>query len=207
MAYLIREAPVGRLIRLLSGDRYLRYPEEEPNFVLPGTYQALFEKPLTSPTSNSVVTIPASNTVDGSTASNTPTAALESQSPEIPSLNDAIEKPEGSTASDPEPQLDKRMGDSIAPRQTPDGIILVGWYDHMDSANPQNWTRSKKAGASLILFLYTVAVYTGSAIYVSSEPSIGFVFGVSGQVAALPLSLYVLACKFDHHLSLSAIGN
>ena len=33
MTEIIREAPVGQVIRLLSGNRWLKYPEEEPGFV------------------------------------------------------------------------------------------------------------------------------------------------------------------------------
>ena len=35
---LIREAPAGQLIRYLSKNRFLKYPEERPDFVLPPKY-------------------------------------------------------------------------------------------------------------------------------------------------------------------------
>ena len=194
MATLMREAPIGRLIRLLTRDRYLKYPEEELDFVLPERYLSLLEKPLSSPTSNSVFTNSTEDAAGDSTVSNAPTVVPETQSPEVRSLTGTIEQLEDSIAVDLERQLDKHEADLTLPKQNPDGIILVDWYDPMDPANPQNWTGGKKACAALIISLYTFAVYTGSAIYISSEPSVSLVFGVSEQVAALPLSLYVLSC-------------
>jgi MFS transporter, DHA1 family, multidrug resistance protein len=36
---IMREAPFGQLIRLLSGNRYFKYPEEEMSFVRPHSYE------------------------------------------------------------------------------------------------------------------------------------------------------------------------
>jgi DHA1 family multidrug resistance protein-like MFS transporter len=59
-------------------------------------------------------------------------------------------------------------------------------------ANPQNWSSAKKAYIGLQMFLYTFAVYCGSAIYTSSEPQIMQVFGVGQSKASLGLSIYVI---------------
>jgi DHA1 family multidrug resistance protein-like MFS transporter len=59
-------------------------------------------------------------------------------------------------------------------------------------ANPQNWGSAKKAYIGLQMFLYTFAVYCGSAIYTSSEPQIMQVFGVGQSKASLGLSIYVI---------------
>jgi len=40
---LIREAPLGQLLRYLTNNRVLLYPEERPGFVLPVAYQAILE--------------------------------------------------------------------------------------------------------------------------------------------------------------------
>ena len=46
MADLIREAPVGQVIRWLTKAKYLKYPEELPGFEVPATYNAVLnEKP------------------------------------------------------------------------------------------------------------------------------------------------------------------
>lgn len=59
-------------------------------------------------------------------------------------------------------------------------------------ANPQNWSSRKKAYIALQMWLYTFAVYCGSAIYTSSEPQIMQVFNVGQSKASLGLSIYVI---------------
>lgn len=39
MSDLIRDAPIGQIIRYLTKDRMLQYPEEKPEFTLPSSYQ------------------------------------------------------------------------------------------------------------------------------------------------------------------------
>lgn len=43
MADLIREAPIGQIIRYLTNDRVLRFPEELPDFKLPESYAGTLE--------------------------------------------------------------------------------------------------------------------------------------------------------------------
>lgn len=81
----------------------------------------------------------------------------------------------------------------IVPEKREDGTILVDWYETDDPENPQNWTLSKKLVVATQIYLYTIAVYMGSAIYAPSEIGIEAAWGVSQQVAALGLSMYVLA--------------
>ena len=89
--------------------------------------------------------------------------------------------------------IERTQTKPIVPQKTSDGNILVEWYTTDDAANPQNWTNSKRFVVSLIICSYTFVVYTGSAIYTSSEGGIIEKFGVSPTEASLPLSLYVLA--------------
>ena len=39
MADIIREAPLGQVIRWITGNRVLKYPEEKPNFECPNCYR------------------------------------------------------------------------------------------------------------------------------------------------------------------------
>lgn len=39
MADLIREAPFGQLVRLITGNRVFQYPEEKPDFQCPSSYK------------------------------------------------------------------------------------------------------------------------------------------------------------------------
>jgi MFS transporter, DHA1 family, multidrug resistance protein len=80
----------------------------------------------------------------------------------------------------------------VIPEKLDDGTILVDWYMTDDPENPQNWSLTKKMVVSTQIYLYTLAVYMGSAIFAPSEPGIMVAFGVSQQVAALGLSMYVL---------------
>ncbi|KAK3045701.1 hypothetical protein LTS18_013622, partial [Coniosporium uncinatum] len=81
----------------------------------------------------------------------------------------------------------------IAPEQLDDGTILVDWYTTDDPANPQNWSFGKRMFVSTQIYIYTLAVYMGSAIYAPSTEGVVHEFGVSIDVAALGLSMYVLA--------------
>ena len=44
MADLIREAPFGQLMRLITGNRVFQYPEEKPDFQCPSSYKGGDEK-------------------------------------------------------------------------------------------------------------------------------------------------------------------
>jgi DHA1 family multidrug resistance protein-like MFS transporter len=77
--------------------------------------------------------------------------------------------------------------------KTASSPYLVDWYSDNDPENPQNWSGWRKAFVTFQICMYTLAVYLGSAIYTPSETGIKEYFGVSQTVAALGLSLYVLA--------------
>ena len=162
---LIREAPIGQFLRYITRERVLLYPEEKQDFVLPAAYRSvLIEKDFSIP----------------STATNS-----YSSTPNL--------RPQEDTNTAGELTLGAGQPHAIVPHATADGTILVGWYSTDDPANPQNWSTSKRAIIACLICFYTFAVYTGSAIYVSSELGVMKTFGVSSQQAALPLSLYVLA--------------
>lgn len=180
MADLIREAPVGQFLRYLTGNRVLLYPEEKPDFVLPPAYRhPLAEK---SPNRSSVP----------STASLTDRSPLAG--PTSLTAEGGIADPEHGFPL-PTEEATKAEPVAIVTQITPDGTLLVGWYSTDDTANPLNWSKSKRAIVAGIICLYTFAVYVGSAIHVSSIPSLIFVFRTNEQMASLGLSLYVLACK------------
>ncbi|EFX05503.1 benomyl methotrexate resistance protein [Grosmannia clavigera kw1407] len=79
--------------------------------------------------------------------------------------------------------------------ETKDGrtlAIVVDWYASDDKANPQNWSRRRRYGVTLLISIYTFAVYTSSAIYTTSEEGVMASFGVDATHAALGLALFVL---------------
>ncbi|KAE8392562.1 hypothetical protein ETB97_007145 [Aspergillus alliaceus] len=177
MEAVIRDAPFGQLVRLLTNNQYFQYPEEKPGFELPHTWLRL---------------------LNGSDI------ALEEEKKDIP--QDANQSHESSetlsrastgaslpfTEADGQHEIEKIKSIPIAAKKTKDGTILVDWYYTDDSENPHNWSNSKRALIATLICLYTFVVYTTSAIYTSSTEGIMKDFGVSTLLATLGLSLYVL---------------
>ncbi|KAK8199622.1 major facilitator superfamily domain-containing protein [Phyllosticta capitalensis] len=216
MSDLIRDAPIGQIIRYFSGNRLLQYPEERPDYQLPPSY------------SSRRVSLPEdqSHTKEAESAPQSPNLDKEQEDKEssdteeeesdtekfasdqsirtgVPSLKKStsgIEKVDTRTApqTDLERQvttatLKKSVSQPIKPKKLDDGTVLVDWYDTDDPANPQNWTFGKKSFAAFQIYIYTLAVYMGSAIYAPSEQGVMNAFGVSIQQSAMGLSLYVAA--------------
>jgi DHA1 family multidrug resistance protein-like MFS transporter len=69
---------------------------------------------------------------------------------------------------------------------------LVDWSGPNDPSNPQNWPLRDKILMTVVISLYTFAVYVGSSIYTPAQEEVMEVFGVSNVEGALGLSLYVL---------------
>ena len=209
MSDLIREAPLGQLVRFLTGNRMFQYPEEKPDFQLPETYN-------TALNSNE-------HDVPGEkTEARTPTTRQSSEEAKDADLEDLRKQvttksiregdlaaraslQRSKTREETQPYTEERLEveaelalertktTPIAPTKTADGNILVDWYTTDDPANPQNWTNRKRFFVTLIICLYTFAVYTGSAIYTSGEQGVIEKFNITPTDASLPLSLYVLA--------------
>ena len=214
MAALLREAPLGQLIRWASGNRYLKYPEELDGFQLPASYKNVIKlaskEEATAPSSASSnagvdgsrrPSIDGTDPVPGSNGSDEKEAEIY-----LPEQNDTIlqmSRTKSRTETRPFSQerldieaelaLERTQTKPIVPQTTSDGNILVDWYTTDDQDNPQNWSDGKRFVVSFVLCLYTWVIYSGSAIYTSSEPDIMEKFNVGPVAASLPLSLYVLA--------------
>jgi len=222
MSDLIRDAPLGQLIRFVTRNKYLQYPEEKPDFKLPESWVAVINNPdaiieESSPNDNTVLT----GTALASSASSTVAAE---EDPKLKAENEKNEKSEKNNENDdieradPQPvrlhrsrspqetqaytvdrleadeehDVEKVKSIPVVPKRTKDGSILVDWYFSDDNENPHNWTNNRRLGVSLIICLYTFVVYTSSAIYTSSTEGVMRAFGVSQLKATLGLSLYVL---------------
>ncbi|KAF2238680.1 benomyl/methotrexate resistance protein [Viridothelium virens] len=268
MSDLIRDAPIGQVVRWITRNRVLQYPEERQNFEIPVAYKdhngsqtdsqqtaASAEHPLpdvetvlgsaprsgsqSQPDSQRTVDIekesdrngdydlekiktakdlemegqgqndmekvktakdeqdlehmqPAKSTKTNRTAKSSKSARTLDRVPTQTALAQAH------TRQDLEQQLSnasmsKQPTQPIVPGKLDDGTILVDWYDTDDPANPQNWSLKKKLFSLLLLCLYTLGVYMGSAIYTPSIQGVSTRFGVSITAAELGLALYVLA--------------
>ena len=196
MSDLIREAPLGQVIRFLTRNKVLQYPEEKPDFELPDVYRTVLQEKFSSSRAASSESPNRPLDVDQEKLSLERNSAKDLESGSLTRTKSRTETTpytEERLEIEHELSLERTKSKPIAPVKTSDGHILVDWYTTDDPANPQNWSNSKRGFVSLILCLYTFAVYTGSAIYSSGTEGVVKEFGVSPTAASLPLSLYVLA--------------
>ena len=202
MSDLMREAPIGQLLRFITGNKVFKYPEEFDSFRLPESYNTM----LNAPESEKNVSRSGSEAVD-QVAEDLPelkhhvtTRSVGSGDMEASAAVTRTRTRELTTAFteerlevEAELAINRAETLPIVPQKTSDGNILVDWYTTDDPANPQNWSLRKKNFVSFVICLYTFAVYTASAIYTPGEAGVMKEFGISPENASLPLSLYVLA--------------
>lgn len=198
---ILRDAPFGQFVRLVTANKYFKYQEELPGFEIPWQ-KAIREEKET-----------AINTTSGA-----PTPDLEKEEAILPSEDvealrqtatlrstrtiDAANRTLTRESTRPwtrerleaeqEEEIDRAQSTVIIPTKTADGITLIDWYSTTDEENPQNWSSARKLLVVVDIFIYTFVAYTASAIY---TPSIGGVverFNVSVVAASLGLSLYVI---------------
>jgi len=216
MSDLIRDAPLGQIIRLITGNRILQYPEEKPDFKCPTCYahpdaspEVLKEEPAVPDIETVLEEVEEAESPESEIdlekiqTAQSSHSALRSAS--IATARTGLERVGTKTAlqrsvtrADLEHQftlatLEKGPTQPITPEHLDDGTILVDWYTTDDPANPQNWSFGKKVFVAIQIYLYTFAVYVGSAIYAPSEEGVMKQFGVGASAAALGLSMYVLA--------------
>ncbi|RGP79676.1 hypothetical protein FLONG3_2230 [Fusarium longipes] len=216
MSDIIRDAPLGQLIRFVTRNKYLQYPEEKPDFKLPDAWDMVINNPDViideSPAANNNNTL-LTGTALASSASSTVAATEDpkmkgetekdtediERADTVPVRLHRSRSPQDTQAytldrleADEEHDVEKVKSIPVVPKRTKDGHILVDWYYSDDNENPHNWTNNRRLGVALIICLYTFVVYTSSAIYTSSTEGIMRAFGVSQLKATLGLSLYVL---------------
>ncbi|KAL8638978.1 MAG: hypothetical protein Q9226_008937, partial [Calogaya cf. arnoldii] len=204
---IIRDAPIGQLIRFLTSNRVLQYPEEKPGFQLPESYNTALnslikEKKSSSETpsrTDSEVSLPP-QALERKTTNETIKSVMSRDDLEAAatltrtkSREDTQQWTDDRLQVERELALEQSKSVPLAPTKTEDGYILVDWYTTDDPENPQNWSNLKRGFIALIICLYTFAVYFGSAIYTSSTLEVMSVFNVGETAASLPLALYVLA--------------
>jgi DHA1 family multidrug resistance protein-like MFS transporter len=178
MKELIREAALGQIIRFVSGNRLLRYPEEEPDFQIP--FERIVHQRKLSEINKEI--------------------DVESDSPS-PAVEEAEELDRAVTAEDRGDNVDMEKAETnrsraglekltsvrsiartqtipftrerfeadqilaaqrtlslpIEPTVTSTGQILVTWYTTDDQDNPQNWSQKKKSYVSFLIW-YVLAI-------------------------------------------------
>ncbi|KIV91153.1 hypothetical protein PV10_05725 [Exophiala mesophila] len=214
MSALFRDSTVGQAIRWATGNKYLQYPEEVTGFQCPDSYQhtkslyseastpataspdaspEALEKVIEAPEHDRPVLTQAATAVDRESIAMTDrTLSKIMTRPEMSMVNTRADLEQAYTNATKQESLQHQPSRPIAPAVTSDGTILVDWYTTDDPENPQNWSTGKKVLVVVQIYLYTLAVYMGSAIYTPSIPYVVEQMGVSENVAALGLSMYVL---------------
>ena len=206
MSDLLRDAPLGQLLRIITRNRILKYPEELPGFQLPETYNTAINEFLSekqprprSGSESAAASVKAENDMPQLkhhvTTRSVGSGDLEASVALTRTKTRESTKPytEERLEIEQELAIERTKTLPIVPQKTSDGNILVDWYTTDDQSNPQNWSSLKKHSISAIICAYTFAVYTGSAIYTSGEQGVIKQFGINATDASLPLSLYVLA--------------
>lgn len=155
MTELLREAPLGQVIRWVTGNRVLQYPEELPGFELPATYNALLnssEKTETRPdiaghrqqshasalTRQSSISDDPSDENERSDLEKVDTEKLPERDPSLhlartKSRLETTPYTEERLELEAELAIERTQTKPIVPIKTADGVILVDWYTTDDS--------------------------------------------------------------------------
>lgn len=149
MADLIREAPLGQVIRWVTRKKYFKYPEEEPDFKLP--WENVIDgnaKPAGSDLGR--------ETSSDDTLSKQETAAdaesgLETRITRTKTRETTVPWSEERFDVEQQEAAERMKSAVIVPTKTSDGIILVDWYTTDDPANPLNWSSAKKAYVCVLI--------------------------------------------------------
>ncbi|KAI4191750.1 MAG: hypothetical protein LQ346_004634, partial [Caloplaca aetnensis] len=209
MADLFRDAPIGQIIRFVTRNKLLQYPEEKAGFQLPEAYNTALNSYLTSDVTEKTPK-PSHPSRSDSDETHSPQALERKKTAEtVNSVQSSVDVEAALTRTksrentqqwtedrlevERELSLERTKSVPVAPTKTADGNVLVDWYTTDDPDNPQNWSNAKRGLVAMQICLYTFAVYSGSAIYTSGIPEVMVVFDVGPTAASLPLALYVLA--------------
>lgn len=174
---VVRDAPLGQLVRFFTNNRLFKYPEERPNFKFPEPWIRMM-----SDAGLNRIPRPEPATSSDISNSNREQEAVEEEHDVSNATELDLESKE----------FAEDKSTHLTPRTTKDGTILVDWYDEEDTANPHNWSNLRRALLALLICLYTFVVYLSSAIYTSSTQGVMEKFGVSNLKATLGLAMYVL---------------
>ncbi|KAI0409576.1 major facilitator superfamily transporter [Xylaria palmicola] len=198
MSSVIRDTPLGLFIRFATQHHALQYPEEKTDFRLPDEW-------ITAVSSNKAAYLSSSACPsDASTLCTNDDRTEAQRDEEMPSFSgdvslsgtespaETLSNDREAVRGDAEKAIERIKSTPVVSRGAADGTILVDWYSTDDPGNPRNWANWRRVFVALVLCLYTLVVYTSSAIYTNSQPGVANEFGVSGTEASLGLALFVL---------------
>ncbi|KAL9097812.1 MAG: hypothetical protein Q9165_000138 [Trypethelium subeluteriae] len=169
MADLIREAPLGQLVRWLTRKRYFKYPEEEEGFQIP--WEGTLDKTEKLTESNLASTPSNEDAVSRQETAQDTGSMIEPRITRTKTRESTVPWSEDRFDVERQQSVERQKSAVIVPTKTSDGITLVDWYTTDDPANPQNWSSGKKAYvaililASLILSLYVIGYGIGPLLF------------------------------------------
>ena len=218
---LFRDTVAGHLLRLITRNKILQYPEERDpsiwerylnkdksaNMALYGSTSRPEQpkKQVPSPAS----TDPPSPALGEKREPGGPTPDDEGilspnakEQLEHPSTLHSLENPNRpalrrssrsvSTVNDRENVLVNTLSNTIVDPEKGRDADIVDWYGPNDPENPMNWGTWKKIWVTFEICLLTFSVYIGSAIYTAGILDVSEVFHVSRVAATLGLTLFVV---------------
>ncbi|THZ98424.1 putative caffeine resistance protein 5 [Aureobasidium pullulans] len=174
MSDLFRDAPVGQMIRWMTKNKYLQYPEEKDT--------SMYGKFINREKSGDMARYgqpnpPEDEEKEEKQDDNQDRSRHNSES------SDPTLRGEGTT-------MNSASGIAVDPEKGKD-VNLVDWWGPNDPECPTNWSQGKKFFVTFLICLLTTSIYIGSSIYSAGEQQITMVFGVSTVVATIGLTLFV----------------
>jgi MFS transporter, DHA1 family, multidrug resistance protein len=166
----LREAPLGQIVRFLSRNKLFRYPEEQPGFQIPFERLVQQEKldEINKDFKDEADTVEPTEATEklppithAPTAEDNADADVErGQGQDLNKLTSvkSISRTQTTPYSRERFEMEQELGElrtkslPIEPVVTSSGQVLVTWYATDDQANPQNWSRTKKAYCSFLLW-------------------------------------------------------
>ncbi|KAG4026497.1 hypothetical protein MFRU_040g00550 [Monilinia fructicola] len=182
MKELIRDTTLGEFLRLTTGHRIFKYPEEQ---IVPedkekgdaGFWQKYINEHKTR------------NARDHGNCDDPD----DSEDVSNKDLDDLVEG--GAPTARRSSEQTKVAGEGYVNKENGGmDVRIVDWdqsYGAVDPENPQNWSTGKKFFVTFLICLLTFAVYIGSAIYSAGEMDVMQKFGVSQVAATAGLTLFV----------------
>ncbi|THY42291.1 putative caffeine resistance protein 5 [Aureobasidium pullulans] len=174
MSDLFRDAPVGQMIRWMTKNKYLQYPEEKDT--------SIYGKFINREKSGNMARYGQPNPPEDEEKEE-----KQDDNQDHPRHNSESSDPklrgEGTT-------VNSASGIAVDPEKGKD-VNLVDWWGPNDPECPTNWNQGKKFFVTFLICLLTTSIYIGASIYSAGEQQITMVFGVSTVVPTIGLTLFV----------------
>ncbi|KAK8055208.1 hypothetical protein PG993_000435 [Apiospora rasikravindrae] len=173
MEGLLRDTFFSHCLRVVTGGRVFKYPEEVDSSIWTKYVHA--EKS-------------ANMAQHGQTTA--PEGSFRDSPAQDPGQPSPGSRSSSATQLDHEAIANTNHKRHVDPEKGKDHYI-VDWYGPNDPENPRNWSRPKKFFVTFEICLLTFSVYIGSAIYSAGIIGVTQEFGVSPVAATLGLTLFV----------------